>query len=223
MTDIQVTYSTDILCVWAYVSQVRIDEIHCNFAERVRVEHSYFPVFGNALEKIDTQWQEKGGRAAYGRHVQGIVERFGHLPLADDLWLRDAPTSSVPAHLHLCAAQLLEARDELPAGASAALSWALRCAFFGGRVDISRRANIAAVIEAQNLPVGLFDECIDSGSAFARLSEQTRHAFDNGIKVSPTLIFNQDRQRLSGNVGYRIIEANLRELIESPDPRQSWC
>lgn len=223
MTDIQVTYSTDILCVWAYVSQVRIDEIRCNFAERVRVEHSYFPVFGNALEKIDTQWQEKGGRAAYGRHVQGIVERFGHLPLADDLWLRDAPTSSVPAHLHLCAAQLLEAREELPSGASAALSWALRCAFFGGRVDISRRANIAGVIEAQNLPVGLFDECIDSGSAFARLSEQTRHAFDNGIKVSPTLIFNQDRQRLSGNVGYRIIEANLRELIESPDLRQSWC
>ena len=30
-------------------------------------------------------------------------------------------------------------------------------------------------------------------------------------------------ERLVDFSKYRIIEANLRELIESPDPRQSWC
>lgn len=34
--------------------------------------------------------------------------------------------------------------------------------------------------------------------------------------VSPTLIFNEGRQRLNGNVGYRVIEANIRELRHNP-------
>jgi hypothetical protein len=43
------------------------------------------------------------------------------------------------------------------------------------------------------------------------------------VKVSPTLIFNDDRQRLTGNVGYRIIEANVRELLRAPEREASWC
>lgn len=33
--------------------------------------------------------------------------------------------------------------------------------------------------------------------------------------VSSTLIFNEGRQRLNGNVGYRVIEANIRELLHN--------
>ena len=41
--------------------------------------------------------------------------------------------------------------------------------------------------------------------------------------MSPTLSLNEDRQRLAGNVGYRVIEANVRELLEGPAPEGSWC
>lgn len=223
MKNVHINYSTDILCVWAYVSQLRIDEVTKNFADCVSLDFSYFPVFGNAHAKIDTQWKEKGGRAAYGKHVQGVVSGFGHLPITPDLWLKDAPTSSLPAHLHLSAVLLLETRGEMEAGASAGLAWSLRHAFFADGIDISRRAHIASVIEQQELALSKVEAVIADGSAYALMSEQTRNAYDNGIKVSPTLTFNEGRQRLSGNVGYRIIEANLRELIESPELKQSWC
>ena len=45
-----------------------------------------------------------------------------------------------------------------------------------------------------------------------------------GVKGSPTMILNQGRQKLYGNVGYRIIEANIQELLRDPHPDQaSWC
>jgi predicted DsbA family dithiol-disulfide isomerase len=223
MQKIDINYSSDLLCVWAYVSQARVDELLEHYAERVNLEYSFLPVFGNAHEKLDSAWREKGGRAAYARHVHDIVARFGHLPIAPQLWLKDAPTSSLPAHLHVCAARLLEQRGALEAGTYAALTWRLRHAFFAEGVDISRRANIAGVIEQQGIPRAELDACIESGEAYAMLSEQTRVAFEAGIKVSPTLTFNEGRQRLSGNVGYRIIEANIRELIERPELKQSWC
>ncbi|ALZ74893.1 hypothetical protein [Rheinheimera sp. F8] len=48
-------------------------------------------------------------------------------------------------------------------------------------------------------------------------------AADAGIKVSPTCSFNAGRQCLSGNVGYRIIAANIRELTEPAALLQAWC
>jgi len=43
------------------------------------------------------------------------------------------------------------------------------------------------------------------------------------VSSSPTLLLNEGRQRLVGNVGYRILEANVRELFERPGVQQSWC
>jgi len=45
----------------------------------------------------------------------------------------------------------------------------------------------------------------------------------HSIQASPTLLFNEGRQRLSGNVGYRITEANIRDLIEGAPGQLSWC
>jgi hypothetical protein len=37
-------------------------------------------------------------------------------------------------------------------------------------------------------------------------------------------LFNEGRQVLTGNVGYRVIEANVRELLRQPsDDQSSWC
>jgi hypothetical protein len=43
------------------------------------------------------------------------------------------------------------------------------------------------------------------------------------IEGSPTYYLNQGRQKLYGNVGYRVVSANLRELLERPGHQASWC
>jgi predicted DsbA family dithiol-disulfide isomerase len=44
------------------------------------------------------------------------------------------------------------------------------------------------------------------------------------ITGSPTIVLNEGRQKLYGNVGYGVIEANIKELLKSPDAgAASWC
>ena len=44
---IRVAYFTDILCIWAYVAQVRIDELLRNFPGQVELNYLFVPVFGD--------------------------------------------------------------------------------------------------------------------------------------------------------------------------------
>jgi len=220
---LEVHYWTDILCVWAYVGQVRANALAKNFSTEITLENLYFPVFGAAIGKLDIMWANKGGRVAYNQHVREIVARFGHLPVTDDIWLADAPSSSLPAHLYICAAQWLEQQGELAPGSGTNLAWQLRSTFFSGGVDVSRRPHILAIAEQHDIVPAKLERAVASGAAFARLAEQTASAADAGIKVSPTFSFNEGRQRLSGNVGYRIIEANIREVVEPPALLQAWC
>ncbi|QFS50191.1 hypothetical protein [Nostoc sphaeroides] len=59
--------------------------------------------------------------------------------------------------------------------------------------------------------------------AYAKLSQNFELVKEHTVTVSPTLIFNEGRQRLNCNVGYRVIEANIRELLHNPPGEQSWC
>jgi len=77
--------------------------------------------------------------------------------------------------------------------------------------------------EELGLPIAAIQEQIDSGEAYALLSKDFELVKEHTVTVSPTLIFNEGRQRLNGNVGYRVIEANIRELLHNPPDEQSWC
>jgi predicted DsbA family dithiol-disulfide isomerase len=77
--------------------------------------------------------------------------------------------------------------------------------------------------EELGLPIAAIQEQIDSGEAYAQLSKDLDLVKEHTVSVSPTLIFNEGRQRLNGNVGYRVIEANIRELLHNPPDEQSWC
>ena len=44
-----------------------------------------------------------------------------------------------------------------------------------------------------------------------------------GIKGSPSWVMNQGRQVLYGNLGYRILHANVEELLSHPEQEASWC
>ena len=74
------------------------------------------------------------------------------------------------------------------------------------------------------MPADDIRESIDSGAAFAALHADQRDRTEGGIQVSPTLLLNEGRQRLCGNVGYRVIEANIEELLQPGDSgAASWC
>jgi predicted DsbA family dithiol-disulfide isomerase len=223
MERVQITHYSDVLCVWAYVSQVRIDELQRNFGDRIALEYRYIQVFGNVPRKMETGWKDRGGAAAYGAHVKGVVDQFGHLPLHPQVWAHDTPQSSMPAHLLLCAARLLEAQAAVAAGTLARVAWALRLAFFRDGADISRRPVLLRVAADAGLAAADVEPLLHSGAAHAALAEDLDLGHRQAIQASPTLLFNEGRQRLTGNVGYRIIEANVRELLEGVSGQLSWC
>jgi predicted DsbA family dithiol-disulfide isomerase len=57
----------------------------------------------------------------------------------------------------------------------------------------------------------------------AALSSDQRSAQDLGVRGSPTWVLNDGRQMLYGNVGYRILQANIEELLRQPTGEASWC
>ena len=223
MHAIQVSHFSDLLCVWAYVAQIRFDELQTEFAEQIDLQYHLFPVFGHAAKKIDRQWENRGGRFGYAKHVRHVVKQFGHVPLHEDIWVNDTPESSLPSHLYLSAIKLLEKRQQLPGGCFEQMAWAFRQAFFAECQNIAKTPVLNQLLEQHQLPVDGILQCIHQGEAYAILSEDMKKATDLNIKASPTLVFNDDRQRLTGNVGYRIIEANVRELLNTPADQNSWC
>ncbi len=46
MTPITIHYFTDVLCIWAWISQRRIDELAEEFGDQIKIEHRFVDVFG---------------------------------------------------------------------------------------------------------------------------------------------------------------------------------
>lgn len=223
MATIKISHFSDILCIWAYVSEIRIDELSNAFKERIEIEFRLFPVFGNVPGKISRQWGDRGGIEAYSEHVRQIADQFDHLCIDPQVWRANQPYSSLPAHLYLSAVRAAEQRNVISKGSFLSFKKCLRNAFFRELADISNSAVLSSLMAANGLPVAEIEGYIASGEAHAALAEDMQLATQLGVTSSPTLIFNEDRQRLTGNVGYRIIEANVRELLEHPEPERSWC
>ena len=220
---IRITHFSDALCVWAYVSQIRVDELEKTFPGRVALDYRYFHVFGNVPKKIEASWQDRGGVRGYSDHVKSVVEKFGHVAVHASAWVSNTPQSSMPSHLLLCAVRVLEARQELEPGSLERTAWAVRQAFFQECKDISRQGVLLGIAEQLRLPLAGIERTLESGAAHAALAEDLDLARQHTIQASPTLLFNEGRQRLTGNVGYRILEANIRELLDSPPGQVSWC
>lgn len=224
MAPIKITHFSDLLCVWAYVSQARVDELVGEFGEQVDIQFRFFPVFGNTPGKFDAQWRDRGGIEAYARHVIEVAEQFGHVKVHPRVWMDKPPPSSLPAHLHLHAVQILEQQQAAPAGAAVRLAWRLRQAFFAENSNIAETGTICSLAAELDIDVAQLQRRMASGAAYAAMAEDMQQARELEVRSSPTLIFNEDRQRLTGNVGYRIIEANIRELLNQPRGQfQSWC
>lgn len=223
---VELMYFTDILCIWAYLAQIRIDELKEKFGSRIALKNHFIPVFGSVKSKMEQNWSEQGGIAAYSKHVKSIAADFSHIEVHPEIWITNTPTTSANCHLLLKAIQLLERDSETPNSAENIFEnavWELRLAFFRDNIDISNFHNQMAVAERLNLPLGKIEKLIHNGAAFAALDDDLQLKEKHGVTGSPTIILNEGRQKIYGNVGYRVIEANIQELLNQPESQASWC
>lgn len=225
MEPIRISYYADALCVWAYIAQVRLDELTADFQDKISIDYHFVSIFGNAQEKLANRWQDKGGLRGYSDHVQEVAKKFDHITVHPDIWVKDTPTSSMSCHLFLHAIQLLEIKGIVPKSERVfeRAMWAFRKAFFTKLANISDRQVQFAIAKELGLSIAALQAQIDSGEAYALLSKDFDLIKEHTVTVSPTLIFNEGRQRLNGNVGYRVIESNIRELLHNHPTEQSWC
>jgi predicted DsbA family dithiol-disulfide isomerase len=222
---VSIAHYSDILCVWAYIAQIRIDQLREEFAADIELDYHFCQVFGDTATKIGQGWQDRGGFQAYSRHVLSLHEKYSHVAIHPEIWTRNVPHSSLPIHLALRAADLVLEEEGRPdrADVFAALIWRMRTAFFVDLIDIGQHSCQLEVMEELNLAPALVEAKMNNGEAFARLSRDFERTLTNHINVSPTLLFNEGRQHLIGNVGFRIIEANVRELLRHSTAELSWC
>jgi predicted DsbA family dithiol-disulfide isomerase len=225
MEPIRISYFSDVLCVWAYIAQIRLDELETNFQTKISIDYHFVPIFGNAREKLENRWRDRAGLQGYRDHIRDVAKKFEHVTVHPDIWTEVVPASSTSCHLFLHAIQLLEVKGIIPESETMfeKAIWAFREAFFSKLANVADRQVQFAIAQDLGLPVAAIQEQIDSGAAYAQLSKDFELVKEHTVTVSPTLIFNEGRQRLNGNVGYRVIEANIRELLHTPPGEQSWC
>jgi predicted DsbA family dithiol-disulfide isomerase len=229
MTAVEITYFSDVLCVWAYVSQARIDAVKEKFGDTVRIEYRFCSVFGDTARKIASTWKDKGGYEAFNLHLRQVAERFPHIKVHPEIWLKTRPLTSASTHLFMKAVQQWNHESGATGSQSAPnifnrVMWAFRCAFFRDCRDISRWDTQCEIAELLGVDIDAIEERIHNGIAFARLAADYQDADKMRIEGSPSFVLNEGRQKLYGNVGFRLMEANIQELFRTPRADEaSWC
>ncbi|MGB5694839.1 MAG: hypothetical protein WBM46_04230 [Polyangiales bacterium] len=229
---VQISYVSDVLCVWAYIAEARLDELRKEFGASIELEYRFIPIFGATRHRIGEGWKNRGGYAGFGAHVRKVAEGFPHVSVSERVWSEVAPTTSSCAHEILCAVRLLADQGALDPGPQAEAGgrtlleeaiWRVRLAFFEHARDIAHREVLLDVLAEVGVPTAAIEAKLASGEAMAELCRDIELRDEHKIEGSPTFSLNQGRQKLYGNVGYRVVSANLRELLEQPDHQASWC
>lgn len=232
MLPVQISYYSDILCIWAYVANRRMEHLIENFGDDIEIENHFCSVFSDARGKIETQWKNKGEYSGYNAHVRGVAKKFPHVKVHESIWLENQPHTSASPHLFVKAVEIIE-RDEVESGAvqipyrdrhSTRVAWELRRAFFESAQDISDWSVHRQIADRVGVDYDLVDKKIRSSEAMAQLAVDYELSQKHDVTGSPTLIMNNGRQKLFGNVGYKLIEANVQEIMRSPASFEaSWC
>ena len=229
MSVVEVTYFSDVLCIWAYASQARVDAVKEKFGDAVRIKHQFCSVFGDTGRKITASWKDKGGYDGFNAHLRQVAERFPHIEVHPEIWLTTRPATSSSAHLFMKAVQQWGhesgmARTPYTGSIFDQVLWALRCAFFRDGRDMARWDVQCEIAKAFGVDIGAIEQCIHNGIAFARLAADYQDADKMRIEGSPSFVLNEGRQKLYGNIGFRLIEANIQELLRAPRTDEaSWC
>ena len=210
----------DVLCGYCYAGDIRFEELKTTFGDEIAMSYHFIPVYGDVKRRIARSSMTP---AEYGSMVRRIGGQFEHVEFAEGVFDEVLPASSTAAHLYLCAVRLLQDQGEVEPGAFERLLWRTRTAFFKDKIDVSRRANLDTLAEQSGIPIAEVHAGIEDGRAFAELSRDLELQRQYDVRVTPSLVMNEGRQHLNGNVGYRVLEANVRELLRNPHPTMSWC
>ena len=57
---VTVDYFSDVLCIWAFGGQIRVDELEQQFGDKIRLRYRFIPIFGAVQNNIDSNWAEGG-------------------------------------------------------------------------------------------------------------------------------------------------------------------
>jgi predicted DsbA family dithiol-disulfide isomerase len=216
--EIVIDYYTDVLCIWAWIAQRRIDELDERFGDRIAWRYHYVDIFGDTAGKMKRQWSERGLFEGFGQHVMEAASNYQDAPVNPDIWTRVRPTTSGNAHLFLKAVEQCYSAEE-----SKALALVIREAFFVNAVDISDQKSLLKIAANSGLDQTEITRRIESGSPIAALLGDYQSAKELAIKGSPSFVMDGGRQTLYGNVGYRVLNANVEELQNRPSEEASWC
>ncbi|WP_170287469.1 DsbA family oxidoreductase [Halioglobus maricola] len=215
---ISIDYYSDTLCVWAWIAQPRLEELDSKWGEQIEINHHFVDIFGNSNKKIPARWGETDGYEKFAAHVEHSAAEFERATVNPSIWRDTRPNSSAQSHLLLRAAGTGPDAAQLPM-----LALAIRKAFFCDAQNISDMEVLFSIAEEQNFDVNHLRKSLQDGSALAALTSDLKQAIDLGVRGSPTWILNSGRQVLYGNVGYRILNANIEELLAHPSDEASWC
>lgn len=227
MSKVHIRYFSDILCVWAVVAERRVSELATAFGDRIEIENHFCSVFPDAHTKIETVWKDRGTYEGFNRHLHEVAEKFPHIDLNPRLWLDTRPRSSASPHMFVKAVEGVrgpESDTPYLNRASTRAASALRHAFFTQARDISDWRVHQDIAADLGLDYDAIRDQILSSEAVAALAADMNLAQEQGVKGSPTFIMNSGRQKLFGNVGYRLLEANVNELLRGEALGEaSWC
>lgn len=213
-----IDYYSDILCVWAWIAQRRIEEIREQWGDTILLQHHYVNLFGDTATRMQQQWAERGGFEGFGQHVLESAAPYDNAPVADTIWQDVRPSTSATAHLVVKAAGIACGEEQ-----SAALATELRKAFFVDTVNIGELPKVLDIALKTGIDPAQLRPSLENGEAMAALMSDYKLAMDNNVKGSPTWIMNNGRQVLYGNVGYRVLHANIEEILKHPEQEASWC
>lgn len=214
---LKVDYFSDVLCVWAFINEKRLEEVELQLGKDLDIQLQFLPNFASVHPKIDAGWEHRGGFEGYADHAREVAEQFD-ISLHSDTWTKARPTTSMTAHACLKSVQAVHGHAK-----AREYSSALRSAFFMQAQDISRVDVCEAIAKTLGIDCAPVKDYLASGQAYSDLNMDFQRAKDYQISVSPAWVFNEGRQKLIGNVGYRVIEANLKELINEKPLKQNWC
>jgi predicted DsbA family dithiol-disulfide isomerase len=213
-----IDYYTDVLCVWAWIAQRRIDELNEKLAPKIELQYYYVDIFGDVPTKMNTQWEQKGGYVGFAEHVQKSASIFEDAPISSKVWTEVRPATSANAHLVLKAIEVTYDKNK-----SIDMALKFRTAFFMDALDIGNLEVLCGLVKANGLSEEKINASIHDGSAMATLMHDYQKSKQQSIKGSPSYVIDGGRQTLYGNVGYRVLLANIEELLKHPADEASWC
>ena len=215
---VTIEYYSDVLCIWAWIAQRRLDELNQQLGDKVEIRYRYMNIFGDVHHKMKSQWQDRGGFSGFAQHVKHSAEPYEDAIVHDNIWQSNQPTTSANAHLFLKAIELVAGSEF-----SGEIARQVRKAFYCECQDISNFSVLKSLIEPFEVNIESILQLINNGQAMAALMNDYKTANDNMLKGSPSYIIDNGRQVLFGNVGYRVLLANVEEQLKNPSNEASWC